>query len=481
MAIKTVSQLDPFKNEEIKGGTTSGGGHGKPGIGTNLTFFAEGYLTDKDKQLAKAADGNLTSYSNGASKISSIAAIEIADGETYWSSLFEVSQPSIKSGHTNTENAKEYSSYSIQYEDVLKNILWDVKSFLNYRNNINDYNLSAIVDGNQTFKGTKNIPNIIANNLTVNTYAYINNAKLTNLTATNANLTNIIGENATLTNLLAHNSIAYNLSVQDELSINCNISASTRKLIFDGWAYGLIDRANNGNGPALTAKTNIGTYDGSFGINPSNGRSLSGQDNRTGDPVIFKDGRPYELTCVNYAMSAYNLVDRASGMLWNVGHGKVESTIDGVTVDEDPTSNYKAVYFKDGKPWATNIIDFAEHARWSDLGERYLADKQYEPGTLVKFGGEKEITIADTEVNAIVSTKAFDLNSCLVGGTTIALCGRVPTKVVGKIQKFDKIMLSNQPGIACRWDGKSRVIGRALGSSDNVNVKLIECVTRFSL
>ena len=148
MAIKTVSQLDPFKNEEINNSTTSGGGHGQLGIGNSLTFFADGYLTSKDKQLARAIGGSESSYSSGASKItSSNAAIAIANNETYWSSLFEVSQPSTESGRDNTENAKEYSSYSIQYEDVLKNILWDVKSFLNYRNNLNDYNLSTIVDG----------------------------------------------------------------------------------------------------------------------------------------------------------------------------------------------------------------------------------------------------------------------------------------------------------------------------------------------
>ena len=148
MAIKTVSQLDPFKNGDINNSSaTSDGGHGQLGIGKNLTFFADGYLTSKDKQLARAVGGSESSYSSGASKItSSNAAIVIAD-ETYWSSLFEVSQPSTKSSSTNTENAKEYSSYSIQYEDVLKNILWDVKSFLNYRNNLNDYNLSTIVDG----------------------------------------------------------------------------------------------------------------------------------------------------------------------------------------------------------------------------------------------------------------------------------------------------------------------------------------------
>ena len=471
MAIKTVSQLDPFNNEEIKGGTTSGGGHGQLGIGKNLTFFADGYLTSKDKQLARAVEGSAPSYSSGALSIESpTPTIAISDGKTYWSSLFEVSQPSIKSGSKNTESAKEYSSYSIQYEDVLKNILWDVKSFLNYRNNLNDYDLSAIVDGNQIFKGTKKIPNLSVNNLTVDMHAYLSNANITNLTATN-----ISSEN-----LSAQNSIAYNLSVQHELSINCNISASTRDLIFDGWAYGLIDRYDHGAGLAKTIKTTVGTIDRTFGNNSSTGLPLYGTELRTGDPVCFLSGRPYELTCVNRAMSAYMLVNEDGSKL-SAGWGEIRQVGGIAGTASNAYSKYSAMYIHDGKISATNVIDFANHAYWSDLGERYLADSKYDPGTLVKFGGEKEITIADTEVNAIVSTKAFDLNASLSGGTVIALCGRVPTKVIGKIQKFDKIMLSNQPGIACRWDGQSRVIGRALESSDNVDVKLVECVTRFSL
>ena len=42
-------------------------------------------------------------------------------------------------------------------------------------------------------------------------------------------------------------------------------------------------------------------------------------------------------------------------------------------------------------------------------------------------------------------------------------------------------MLSDNPGIACKWDGKSRVIGRALESNDNECIKLVECVTKFEL
>ena len=284
---------------------------------------------------------------------------------------------------------------------------------------------------------------------------------------------NLTAANLTATNLTASVGKINDLSVHRTLSIDCNISTSLTNLIFDGYAYGLIDR--NAAGKAIpNSYTNCGTWNGKTSV----GLTLAA--GRTGDPVCFKDGRPYELSCVNCATSAYNLV-KPDGSGWNVGKGDVLPSIDSVPADTNPIVAYKAVFFENGIPKATNVIDFACHAKWSDLGERYLADAAYEPGTLVKFGGEKEITIADDEVNAIVSTKAFDLNACLVGGTVIALCGRVPTKVVGKIEKFDKIMLSKVPGVACKWDGASRAIGRALESNDDDGVKLVECVTRFEV
>lgn len=236
-----------------------------------------------------------------------------------------------------------------------------------------------------------------------------------NLTAANLTATN-----TTTTNLTASVGKINDLSVHRTLSVDCNISTSLTNLIFDGYAYGLIDR--NAAGKAIPNRyTNEGTFNGKI----TDGLTLSA--GRTGDPVCFKDGRPYELSCVNCATSAYNIV-KLDGTGWNVG------TAGYINPLNIPDNNLKTVVkFVNGIPISCNEIDYAHHAYWSDLGERYLADAEYEPGTLVKFGGEKEITIADNEVNAIVSTKAFDLNACLVGGTVIALCGRVPTKVKGKI------------------------------------------------
>jgi len=61
----------------------------------------------------------------------------------------------------------------------------------------------------------------------------------------------------------------------------------------------------------------------------------------------------------------------------------------------------------------------------------------------VKFGGKYELTIADTEANAVVTTKpGFILNSGIEQVAedswpiAVALVGRTPIKVIGKVSKF---------------------------------------------
>lgn len=94
-------------------------------------------------------------------------------------------------------------------------------------------------------------------------------------------------------------------------------------------------------------------------------------------------------------------------------------------------------------------------SRWADLAEFRESDREYEPGTLVMFGGEKEITLSRNGVaNAIVTTKpGLILNgdepskNCIMVG--IALTGTIPVKIVGTVKKFDRLVASRQyPGYA---------------------------------
>jgi hypothetical protein len=93
-------------------------------------------------------------------------------------------------------------------------------------------------------------------------------------------------------------------------------------------------------------------------------------------------------------------------------------------------------------------------ATFADLAEYHESDKKYDPGTVVIFGGEKEITISekmlDTRVAGAISTDpAYIMNA---GKSGIQLClalqGRTPVKVVGQVKKGDILVTSNVPGHA---------------------------------
>ena len=133
----------------------------------------------------------------------------------------------------------------------------------------------------------------------------------------------------------------------------------------------------------------------------------------------------------------------------------------------------------------------ASQAYWGDLAEIYRADADYEPGTLVKLGGEKEITVAsESEANAVItSNPGFVLNygdkeeeeGVFFKG--IALTGRVPVRVKGVVEKFGKIYLSDEPGIGTtqKPSEDSKVIGRALESKATEDVDLVECTVQLTL
>ena len=100
------------------------------------------------------------------------------------------------------------------------------------------------------------------------------------------------------------------------------------------------------------------------------------------------------------------------------------------------------------------IFAKATTAQYADLAEKYLADAEYSPGTVVHFGGEQEVSICDvdmcTKVAGVVSTQpGYVMNEGLSGEhvVVLALTGRVPTRVRGPIRKGD-LMVSAGEGHA---------------------------------
>ena len=122
----------------------------------------------------------------------------------------------------------------------------------------------------------------------------------------------------------------------------------------------------------------------------------------------------------------------------------------------------------------------ATAARYADLAEKYLADADYEVGTVVAVGGEAEVTackVSDRAIGIVSANPAYMMNSELEGGTYIALKGRVPCKVVGSVKKGDRLVAASD-GCATVSDSlnEHKVFAVALESSDDVGVKVIEAL-----
>jgi hypothetical protein len=121
----------------------------------------------------------------------------------------------------------------------------------------------------------------------------------------------------------------------------------------------------------------------------------------------------------------------------------------------------------------------ATSAQYADLAEKYLSDIEYEAGTVVCIGGEKEITAATWGKRAIgvISTNpAYMMNSKLEGGVYVALKGRVPVKVIGRIKKGDELIAANNGCAMMAVPHANGVFAVALESSDNEGVKTIEAL-----
>jgi hypothetical protein len=131
------------------------------------------------------------------------------------------------------------------------------------------------------------------------------------------------------------------------------------------------------------------------------------------------------------------------------------------------------------------IFAKATTAQYADLAEKYQSDLDYEPGTVLIFGTDTEVTIStvyeDNRVAGIVTTNPAYLMNSAADGVAVALQGRVPCRVVGTICRGDMMVTSNVPGVATACMPPvgphiGTVIGKALQNYDSDEVGIIEIV-----
>jgi hypothetical protein len=210
----------------------------------------------------------------------------------------------------------------------------------------------------------------------------------------------------------------------------------------------------------------------------SSASGLSVAGNITGGNIIT--GGAVSITGASTAAS-YSASGNITGGNLTVGTGTitvgsiVNSNANGVGNIGSSTTYFNTVFAK------------ATSAQYADLAEKYTADAEYAPGTVVIFGGTAEVTVdavdGDRKVAGVVSTNpSYTINSGLEGEhvATIALTGRVPCMVVGPVRKGDLMVAAGLGRARAEADPRvGSVIGKALEDFDGTEGTIEVVVGRF--
>lgn len=210
--------------------------------------------------------------------------------------------------------------------------------------------------------------------------------------------------------------------------------------------------------PGLTAQYDLGTT----ALRWNNVRAASG----------FFD----TITAGNFVGPITGVAAQADTLLFNGGYRSATNSNTGNTiVARDASGNF-----------AAGVVDAtATRARYADLAEKYVADADYEPGTVVVFGGEKEVTVTivegDHRVAGVVSTAPAYLMNAEEEGVAVALRGKVPVKVKGKVAKGDILITTTVAGYAVsagsgRNVSSACVVAKAIENKDSDDLGTVMAV-----
>jgi len=212
------------------------------------------------------------------------------------------------------------------------------------------------------------------------------------------------------------------------------------------------------------------------------GITLTGADPISGSSRKAVTGLAYD----NYfwgtaAESLYALSAATATFASSMGYTEILSSDSGANKNYyipflSTSTSSAVVYANTGlqyNPVTRILTTIASSSLYADLAERYEADSFYSYGTVVVVGGDKEITITNIRANLSVAgviskQPAFRMNENVGENDThpfVALKGRIPCKVTGKISKGNLLVTSNKIGHAEAYkqgDNPLAVFGKAL-------------------
>jgi len=236
------------------------------------------------------------------------------------------------------------------------------------------------------------------------------------------------------------------------------------------------------------APTTAGTLTGEWtvvGNNLSGGNALSISSGN----IQFGHNSINGVKCDNY-MYANGAPFNPSGTYTNANVAAYLPTYTGNISPTKVTTNYLA---GGGLISGTWTLDTGAriNATYADLAERFEADDIYDTGTVVEIGGDKEITqvqddLSEEVFGVVSTTAAFTMNGQAGSDKThpaIAVSGRVPVKVIGKVKKGQRLVSAGKGYARAATKAEMtafNVIGRALEDKTDVTTGTVLAVVSIT-
>lgn len=264
----------------------------------------------------------------------------------------------------------------------------------------------------------------------LNTASSGGNTTLGNLTVSSsiaANNISAVNSLSGVTLTVSNATVSSTLTTTTAIVTNANLTYVNTQTITTGSAStsgGLTGRWSiNGTGNSLTSTGNIAFDSSTYGVKSDN--------------YMYANGSPFTPSGTYTNANVYDYLTGSNAITQFTGNIAPDTITTTAIAGGGTISGI----------WTLGANSRIQ-ANYADMAERYEADAIYPPGTVLEIGGEKEVTSVKEELSedvfGVVSTNsAYLMNSGAGEDSThpqVALAGRVPVLVTGKIYKGQRLV-----------------------------------------
>jgi hypothetical protein len=296
---------------------------------------------------------------------------------------------------------------------------------------------------------------------------------------------NLTANNAAITNAITADTITVRLATVTSTATIANANVTTANI-------GTLNTAIISTGANATTGTMTGTWtlNGGGTANSINGTSLLIQG---GNLQIGYTGGVLGIRTDNYyyangvAVSFAGTYNNGNVFDYLTGSNSISRFGGSISVASITTANITTGSNSTAGQMTGNFTLTAGsrlNATYADLAERFEADAEYEYGTVVELGGEKEVTavkldLSENVFGVVSNTAAYLMNGAAGNDKThppIALAGRVEVRTIGQVSKFDRLVSAGNGVARSAKSGEItafNTIGRALADKTTNDIGVV--------